>query len=79
MGGWKLEVGRMFMYMMFPVLTFHYFNQPQYYEDAVAQLKRKLYPPQSKEVTELLNDKLHSVREKRELEELKQMIAKHNQ
>ncbi|KAG8265489.1 protein PET100 homolog, mitochondrial [Homalodisca vitripennis] len=77
MGGWKLEVGKMFMYMMFPVVTFHYFNQPQYYEEWVAKAKKELYPPESDEVNMLLREKLSSIRQKRELEELKQLAAKH--
>lgn len=32
MGGWKLEVAKMAMYMSFPVGLFHYFNQPEYFE-----------------------------------------------
>lgn len=32
MGGWKLEVAKMAMYMAFPVGMFHYFNQPEYFE-----------------------------------------------
>lgn len=32
MGGWQLEVGKMALYMAFPVGMFHYFNQPQYFE-----------------------------------------------
>lgn len=32
MGGWQLEVGKMAMYMAFPVGMFHYFNQPEYFE-----------------------------------------------
>ena len=32
MGGWQLEVGKMALYMAFPVGLFHYFNQPEYFE-----------------------------------------------
>lgn len=32
MGGWQLEVGKMALYMAFPVGMFHYFNQPEYFE-----------------------------------------------
>ena len=45
MGGWKLEVGRMAMYMFFPVGMFYCFNQPQYFEDWVVKMRRELYPP----------------------------------
>ncbi|XP_017770387.1 PREDICTED: protein PET100 homolog, mitochondrial-like [Nicrophorus vespilloides] len=48
MGNWQLEVGKMVLYMAFPVCLFHYFNQPQYFEKWVVQKKRELYPPDSK-------------------------------
>ena len=32
MGGWKLEVFKMALYMSFPVALFHWFNQPEYFE-----------------------------------------------
>lgn len=32
MGGWKLEVFKMGLYMSFPVALFHWFNQPEYFE-----------------------------------------------
>lgn len=77
MGGWKLEIVRMAVYMMFPVTLFHYFNQPQYYEEYVARVKKELYPPQSAEMEELLREKIHEIREQRELSELKSLIEKH--
>lgn len=77
MGGWKLEVVRMAVYMIFPVTLFHYFNQPQYYEEYVAKVKKELYPPQSEELNQLLREKLNSVREQRELDELKKLAEKH--
>lgn len=32
MGGWQLEVGKMALYMAFPVGMFHWFNTPEYFE-----------------------------------------------
>ena len=32
MGGWQLEVGKMALYMSFPVGMFHWFNNPEYFE-----------------------------------------------
>lgn len=32
MGGWQLEVGKMALYMAFPVGMFHWFNNPEYFE-----------------------------------------------
>lgn len=45
MGGWKLEVGKMFLYMAFPVGLFHYFNQPEYFEEWMTSLKKNSYHP----------------------------------
>lgn len=47
MGNWKLEVGRMAMYMSFPVILFHYFNQPAYFEEWVTKTKRNILPPEN--------------------------------
>lgn len=48
MGGWLLEVARMAMYMAFPVLCFHFFNQPEYFENWVTATRRELFPPENK-------------------------------
>lgn len=44
MGSWLLEVGKMALYMSFPVGLFHYFNQPEYFEQFVIKKKRDMYP-----------------------------------
>lgn len=44
MGNWLLEVGKMAIYMTFPVALFHYFNQPEYFEKFVIEKKREMYP-----------------------------------
>ncbi|XP_015590271.1 protein PET100 homolog, mitochondrial [Cephus cinctus] len=54
MGTWKLEVLRMAIYMAFPVGLFHYFNQPENFEEWVTKVKRETYPPENKENTLLL-------------------------
>lgn len=41
MGGWQLEVGKMAIYMAFPVGMFHYFNQPEYFEKWVRRIFRR--------------------------------------
>lgn len=71
MGGWKLEVGKMVVYMAFPVALFHYFNQPQLYEEWVTQIKREVYPPENKEKSEKLRAAIQEVKQKRSLEVLK--------
>lgn len=76
MGGWKLEIGRMCLYMAFPVLTFHYFNQPQFFEEAVLKLKRELYPPESEISNKQISEVFDGIRQQRQLEELNRLAAK---
>lgn len=71
MGGWKLEVGKMVVYMAFPVALFHYFNQPQLYEEWVTRIKREVYPPENKEKSAKLRAIIQEVKQKRNLEVLK--------
>ncbi|RXG59688.1 hypothetical protein Avbf_08465 [Armadillidium vulgare] len=40
MGGWKLESGKMALYISFPVILFYVFNQPKYFEDWVTQKRQ---------------------------------------
>ncbi|XP_014208842.1 protein PET100 homolog, mitochondrial [Copidosoma floridanum] len=42
---WGLEVARMFLYMMFPVGCFHYFNNPQIFEDSVVKIRQQNQTP----------------------------------
>jgi protein PET100, animal type len=35
MGGFALEIGKMAMYMTFPVAMFYWFNRPEYFEQWV--------------------------------------------
>lgn len=77
MGTWVLEVGRMVIYVAFPVAMFHYFNQPQYYEKWVIKLKRELYPPESEESNQKFREAINKIRQQKELEELKKMAEKY--
>uniref|UniRef100_A0A6M2DP23 Protein pet100 log mitochondrial n=1 Tax=Xenopsylla cheopis TaxID=163159 RepID=A0A6M2DP23_XENCH len=62
MGGWKLEVAKMAMYLSFPVVCFHYFNQPALFENWVIRIKRELYPPDNIRIRDEL-EKAASLRE----------------
>lgn len=44
MGNWKLEIGKMALYMSFPVVLFYVFNQPKLFEEWTVQKRRELYP-----------------------------------
>ncbi|XP_019867603.1 protein PET100 homolog, mitochondrial [Aethina tumida] len=66
MGGWKLEVAKMALYVTFPVCLFHYFNQPEYFEEWVVKTKRELYPPENLQKRKEYEDALRKIKEKQE-------------
>lgn len=67
MGGWKLEVAKMALYMTFPVALFHYFNQPEYFEEWVTKMRREMYPPESKYLKEEFKEAIRKNHKKYEL------------
>lgn len=67
MKGWALEIGKMAMYMTFPVAMFHYFNQPEYFERWVTKTRRELYPPESKQHREEIEATIRELRAKNDL------------
>lgn len=73
MGTWKLEVFKMALYMTFPVALFHFFNQPEYFEEWVTKTRREIYPPDNtKEIVEL-REAIKQIQKEQELEALKQL------
>jgi len=79
MGGWQLEVGKMALYMAFPVGMFHYFNQPEYFEKWVTEQKRLMYPPESKSHRSEIEKTIRDIREQNEnkmMEEFEEMEKK---
>lgn len=64
MGNWKLEVGKMAVYMSFPVVLFHYFNQPAYFEEWVTNTKREIYPPENQKDREAIQQLIRDMRKK---------------
>uniref|UniRef100_A0A1L8E083 Protein pet100 log mitochondrial n=1 Tax=Nyssomyia neivai TaxID=330878 RepID=A0A1L8E083_9DIPT len=71
MGGWHLEIAKMALYITFPVALFHYFNQPQYFEKWVTDMKRELYPPEDTSQNDEFKKAIRSVRVAKEKEFLK--------
>ncbi|XP_014271598.1 protein PET100 homolog, mitochondrial [Halyomorpha halys] len=71
MGGWKLEVGKMVIYMAFPVGLFHYFNQPEYFEEWVTKIKQETYPPESTKHKKMIEDAIKDWNKKKEISLLK--------
>jgi len=72
MGGWQLEVGKMALYMAFPVGMFHYFNQPEYFEKWVTEQKRLMYPPESKSHRSEIEKTIRDIREQNENKMMKE-------
>ncbi|XP_018332827.1 protein PET100 homolog, mitochondrial-like [Agrilus planipennis] len=73
MGTWQLEVGKMAIYLMFPVGLFHYFNQPQYFEEWVTKTKRELYPPENADMRAEIQRVKIAIEEKHEAKILKEL------
>lgn len=64
----KLEIFRMTLYMAFPVLAFHFFNQPAYFEKWVTNVKREMYPPDREEDRERIEEFKKYMRQKHQQE-----------
>ncbi|XP_066156224.1 protein PET100 homolog, mitochondrial [Euwallacea fornicatus] len=64
MGNWQLEVGKMAMYLAFPVTMFYYFNQPSLFEEWVIKTKRELYPPENPELRKAFEESFRISRER---------------
>lgn len=61
MGNWTLEVAKMALYISFPVVMFHIFNQPEYFEDWVVKSKREVLPPNDRERREYFDDAIRKI------------------
>lgn len=72
MGKWQLEVFKMALYVTFPVAAFHYFNQPENFEEWVVKTSRQMYRNEDK----TLGDEVKRIaREQREEAENKILQA----
>lgn len=75
--GWKFEIAKMFMYLSFPVAIFHYFNQPEIFEEWVIKAKKEHFPPLSRKMLEDVDKFIHDYNvniEKKRLEEMEKQI-----
>uniref|UniRef100_UPI00398E8D15 protein PET100 homolog, mitochondrial n=1 Tax=Pristiophorus japonicus TaxID=55135 RepID=UPI00398E8D15 len=75
MGGVKLEIFRMFLYLSFPVTVFWISNQAEYFEEYVVKRKREIFPPDEKIRRKELEDFKERMRQKREQKLLRQLQA----
>ncbi|XP_074643467.1 protein PET100 homolog, mitochondrial-like isoform X2 [Tubulanus polymorphus] len=74
MGGWKLEVFKMAMYMTFPIGLFYYFNQPEFFESWMIEKRAELFrheDPSAKSSIVKAASRLDRMREKQIEEQMK--------
>lgn len=71
MGGWGLEAFKMAIYMTFPVALFHYFNQPEYFENWVINFKQENYIDKNNVI--LMKQTIKEMREKSDQEYLEKL------
>lgn len=71
--GWLLEIGKMAIYLTFPVATFHYFNKPEYFEKFVIEKKREMYPHEDETYREEVQLLFRSMKDKSQKEHLERL------
>ncbi|XP_076390016.1 uncharacterized protein LOC143264867 [Megachile rotundata] len=72
MGSWQLEVGRMMMYILFPIGIYYYFNQTENIEQWIINEKKKYRTTSKKHYEEFLEfiDNCNSKKQKKQIEEM---------
>lgn len=73
MGNWQLEVFKLGLYVSFPVGMFYFYNQAEYFEDWVINMKRQLYPPEHLTSRQELQDVIKDMRQKHQADMIKKM------
>ncbi|XP_035743969.1 protein PET100 homolog, mitochondrial-like [Vespa mandarinia] len=73
MGNWQLEIFKMSLYMAFPVIMFHYFNQPENFEQWVTKVRNEYYPKDDKEQRRIIEESIRNHNEKIERKQLELM------
>ncbi|KAL0115151.1 hypothetical protein PUN28_010624 [Cardiocondyla obscurior] len=68
--GWMLEVGKMFLYISFPVGIFYYVNTPAYFEHWILKEKEQYFPVENKQATEQMDNFIHEFNAKFEKKRL---------
>ncbi|XP_044263125.1 protein PET100 homolog, mitochondrial [Tribolium madens] len=71
MGSWRLEIGKMALYITFPVAMFHYFNQPELFEEWVVKTRRELYPPENTTQQREFLEAIQKIKAKQEADRIK--------
>ena len=81
MGNWKLELGKMAIYMAFPVTSFYVYHQVDWFEDQIEDMHRKVRTKESiankKELQECV-EMMRSAQDKKFKDELAKMKSELN-
>ncbi|KAL0275117.1 UNVERIFIED_CONTAM: hypothetical protein PYX00_003077 [Menopon gallinae] len=76
MGGWKLEAFRMAVYISFPVVMFHLFNDPNYFESSVRSLREEVHKRVDQEATMRIRQFQEEFRKKNPLPIEKELMSR---
>lgn len=80
MGSWQLEVGRMMMYILFPIGVYYYFNQTENIEEWIINEKKKYGTTSRKDYNQFLEfiEEYNKKKQQKQLEELEAKYHKLN-
>ena len=78
MGGWKLEVFKMGVYISFPVVCFLVFNNPSFYEKTIMQGRRDMATAYDPEGCARLKEKLDQIKKEKMDRDLQQLKSRSN-
>jgi protein PET100 len=66
MGNWQLEVGKMAIYMAFPVVTFYAYHQVDWFADQYKMVQRKVHSSEDPKAREELKEFIKALQEQKE-------------
>lgn len=78
MGNWQLEVVKMAIYITFPVAMFHYFNQPENFEETIRNINLRINTPEEDKFREEYRALVKRKQEEEEVRILKKLDEKEN-
>lgn len=76
MGNWQLEVAKMAIYITFPVAMFHYFNQPENFEETIRTINLRINTPEEEKFRDQYRALVKKKQEEEEARILKELDKK---
>lgn len=73
MGSWQLEVGRMILYISFPIGMFHIFNHSESIKEELNNLRDSYYTPEMKKRQMDLKNFIEEFNKENQMKQLKEM------